>query len=193
MGAPACWTGYIWVADVDAACAETRRRRAARSSARPTDIPGVGRFAVVADPQGAIFMLFRDAGGNPPPRPAVGTPGLVGWHELMRGMARRRFAFYADLFGWKKDSEFDMGPMGVYYLFSTGHGEFGGIMTRHAQVPHPVWRYYFNVEAIDAAAGRVAAKGGKVVSGPHGGAGRPFVLHAVDQQGAYFALVAGKR
>src|SRR3546814_2512971 len=28
----------------------------------PSDIPGVGRFAVVADPQGAMFMLLQPNG-----------------------------------------------------------------------------------------------------------------------------------
>ena len=84
MGAPPCWTGYVWVEDVDAAAAKLT---AAGGSVKrpPSDIPGVGRFAVVTDPQGAYFMLFRDAGGNPPPPPAPDTPGLVGWRELHAG------------------------------------------------------------------------------------------------------------
>ena len=68
MGATACWTAHIWVPDVDAAV--KKLVAAGGSVKRPgTDIPNVGRFAVVADPQGAVFMLFRDAGGTPPPPP----------------------------------------------------------------------------------------------------------------------------
>jgi predicted enzyme related to lactoylglutathione lyase len=192
MGAPACWTGYIWVPDVDAAGAKLEA--AGGKVWRPaSDIVGVGRFAVVSDPQGATFILFRDTGGNPPPRPAFGTPGLVGWHELMAEDGQRALAFYQEFFGWKKDGEFDMGPMGIYYLFSTGHGESGGLMTRPPQVPGVFWRYYFNVEAIDAAAARVVAKGGKIVNGPHEVPGGSFIVHAVDPQGAFFALTSGKR
>ncbi len=67
-------------------------------------------------------MFFRDAGGNAPP-PAPGTPGLVGWHELHAGDGAGALKFYSEQFGWTKDSDFDMGPMGVYHMFKTGHGQ----------------------------------------------------------------------
>ena len=92
--------------------------------------------------------------------------------------------FYSEQFGWKKDSEFDMGPMGVYHLFNTGHGQGGGIMTKTPQSPGPFWLYYFNVDAADAAAERVAAHGGKVVNGPMEVPGGQWVAQAVDPQGA---------
>ena len=192
MGAPPCWSGYIWVPDVDAMAAKLVA--AGGSVKRPgTDIPNVGRFAVVADPYGAMFMLFRDHGGNPPPPPPAGTPGLIGWHELQAGDGAGALEFYSKLFGWKKDSEFDMGAMGIYYLFSTGHGESGGMMTRHAQAPGCYWLYYFDVDAIDAAAERVVQAGGKIVNGPMEVPGGSFILQAIDPQGAFFALVAAKR
>ncbi len=192
MGAPACWTGYLWVPDVDAMLPKLA---AAGGSVRraPSDIPGVGRFAVVADPYGAMFMLFRDRNGNPPPPPPAGTPGLVGWHELQAGDGAGALKFYSDLFGWKKDREFDMGPMGAYHIFSTGHGEFGGIMTKAPQAPGHYWLYYFNVDAIDAAAQRITASGGKVVNGPTEVPGGQWIVQAMDDQGALFALVAPKR
>ena len=86
-----------------------------------------------------------------------------------------------------------MGAMGIYHLFSTGHGEFGGIMTRTPQVPGSFWLYYFNVDAIDAAVERITANGGKIVNGPHQVPGDDWIVHATDPQGAYFALLAPKR
>ena len=88
MGARPSWMGYIWVEDVDAALPKLTAAGGKVFKA-PADIPGVGRFAVVADPDGAAFMLFRDAGGNPPPPPPPGTPGLVGWRELHAGDGAR--------------------------------------------------------------------------------------------------------
>src|SRR5579875_936790 len=65
QGTPPCWTGYVWVEDVDAALGKLEA--AGGSALRPPmDIPNVGRMAVVADAQGAPFALFRDAGGDPP-------------------------------------------------------------------------------------------------------------------------------
>jgi predicted enzyme related to lactoylglutathione lyase len=62
-GAQPGWIGYIAVDDVDAAAARVKDAGGSIHRA-PEDIPGIGRFAMVKDPQGAAFTLFRplDAG-----------------------------------------------------------------------------------------------------------------------------------
>ena len=138
MGIPPCWTGYVGVADVDAMLADLRA--AGGTLRRPAeDIPTVGRFAVVADPQGAVFILFSPFGNPPRPTVAPGTPGHVGWHELYAADGAAAFAFYAKLFGWTKADAIEMGPMGTYQLFTTGGAPVGGIMTKPPQVPVPCW------------------------------------------------------
>ncbi len=193
-GAPPCWAGYVWVEDVDKAAAKLTAAGGAVKRP-PSDIPGIGRFAVVTDPQGAYFRLFRDAGGNPPPPPAPDTPGLIGWRELHAGDGAKAFAFYSGLFGWTKRHGMDMGAMGVYQLFgfAGGDSDYGGMMTRMPEMPAPTWLYYFNVPAIDAAAERVKAKGGKIVNGPTEVPGGQWIVQATDLEGALFALVAPKR
>jgi hypothetical protein len=194
MGARPGWVGYVWVEDVDAAAAKLAA--AGGSVKRPgADIPRVGRFAVVADPQGAVFMLFRDAGGEPPPPPPPDAPGLVGWRELHAGDGAKAFDFYSGLFGWTKRRAMDMGAMGVHQLFGLAGGEadYGGVMTRAPQGPGPFWLYYFNVPAIDAAVARVKAKSGQIANGPMKGPDGPWIVRAIDPEGAPFALVAPKR
>jgi predicted enzyme related to lactoylglutathione lyase len=190
-GTPSCWTGYVWVDNVDAAV-ETLKAAGGQAMRDPTDIPHVGRLAIVADAQGAPFALFRDAGGNAPTPPPPHTAGLVGWRELHAADGKTAFDFYAGQFGWTEASQFDMGPMGVYRLFDRG-GQQGGVMTKMAQGPGPCWLYYFNVEAADAAAARVTAKGGKVVNGPHEVPGGMWATQCVDNDGAMFGMVAPKR
>ena len=112
-------------------------------------------------------MLFRDFDGAPPPAPPPGAPGTVGWHELHADDGAKAFSFYSDFFGWNKEGEFDMGPIGVYHLFNTRHGEHGGIMTRMPQTPMSFWLYYFNFEGADVAAERITAGGGRIINGPH--------------------------
>jgi uncharacterized protein len=56
-GARPRWMGYIAVDDVDVYAARVNAVGGSVHRA-PRDIPGVGRFAVVADPHGAGFMLF---------------------------------------------------------------------------------------------------------------------------------------
>ncbi len=192
MGAQPAWMAYIWVENVDLALPKLMEAGGKVFKA-PSDIPGVGRFAVVADPYGGTFMLFRDAGGEQPQPPAPGTPGTIGWHELHCEDGAKAIDFYCNVFGWSKTRDHDMGPMGVYRMFKTGHGEEGGIMTRMPQTPASFWLYYVNVDAIDPAVERIKAKGGQIANGPMEVPGGQWVVQAFDPQGGMFALVAPKR
>lgn len=191
MGAKPCWMGYIAVPDVDD---YAKRVKAAGGSIKrpPTDIPGVGRSAVVGDPHGAGFMLFK-GDGEAPAEAATGTPGHIGWHELHAGDGKAAWDFYSGLFGWTKKDALDMGPMGVYQIFATGGEAVGGMMTKMPDNPHPRWAYYFNVDAIDAAAARATRGGGKVIMGPHPVPTGQWIVQCTDPQGAEFAMVAMKR
>lgn len=196
MGAKPAWEGYIAVADVDAAAARIVAAGGKQYKA-PEDIPEVGRFAVMADPQGASFMLFCGRPGDEPPPAAPEAAGHVGWHELHAGDGAKAFDFYAAQFGWEKREAMDMGPAGVYQLFgvagSAKDASIGGMMTKMPETPRPHWLYYVNVDAIDAAAERIKAGGGQVVNGPMEVPGGQWIVNALDPQGALFALVAPKR
>jgi len=61
-GMPPNWGIYFAVENVDASAAKAEQLGGTISSP-PADIPGVGRFAVVRDPQGAMFSLFKPAQG----------------------------------------------------------------------------------------------------------------------------------
>jgi predicted enzyme related to lactoylglutathione lyase len=110
---------------------------------------------------------------------------------LFAGDGARAFAFYSAQFGWKKDRDFYMGPMGVYHIFEPG--QLGGVLTKTPQTPAPFWLYYFNVDAIDAAAERVKAKNGRVTNGPMQVPTGQWIVQGLDPQGAMFALLAPNR
>jgi predicted enzyme related to lactoylglutathione lyase len=187
-GARPAWNGYIGVADVDATAANLTAAGGTIHHG-PEDIPGIGRFAAVADPQGALFTLFQGAGEMPPPKPGF-TPGHVGWHELRAADWEGAFDFYAGLFGWTKSDAIDMGPMGTYQLFATGSHAVGGMMTRMDAAIPPSWLYYFNVAEINAAVTRIKAEGGAVLHGPQQVPGGSWIVQALDPQGGLFAVVA---
>ncbi|UEM23327.1 VOC family protein [Skermanella mucosa] len=189
-GRPA-WLGYIGVADVDAATVSLVAA-GGRVWKQPSDIPEVGRFSVVADPQGAVFMLFKPTGGN---RPAAsdGAPGHVGWNELCAVDWEQAFDFYSGQFGWTKADGIDMGLMGIYQLFSAGGAPIGGMMNKPEAMPVPAWIFYFNVPEIDAAVARVMAGGGQILNGPMEVPGGSWIVNCVDPQGAMFSLVAPAR
>ena len=116
MGMPSAWSGYVMVDDVDAV--EARVLQLGGKVLRPgSDIPEVGRFAVVADPQGAAFLLFKPSRTDPPAMPAPEAPGTIGWHELRATDGAAVWGFYATLFGWTQGEGLDMGPLGTYQLF----------------------------------------------------------------------------
>lgn len=191
-GMPPHWVGYIHSADVDADTAKVKQGGGAVHKA-PADIEGVGRFSVVADPTGAVFMFLQPNGPDMPPVP-MGTPGHVGWHELYAGDGEAAMAFYAAQFGWKQVDSMDMGAMGQYRLFAfDGVNAMGATMNKPDEVPVACWAFYFCVDAIDSAVERVNKGGGKVLMGPHEVPGGSWIINALDPQGAHFALVAPKR
>ncbi len=61
MAAPAHWLPYVRVADCDASAAKATQLGAKAILVPPTDIPNVGRFAVVLDPLGAAIAVMKGA------------------------------------------------------------------------------------------------------------------------------------
>ncbi len=192
IGRKPVWSGYVAVDDVDATAASILAK-GGKLLQPPADIPGIGRFAVCADPQGATFMLFKPARNDPPPKPPENAPGTIGWHELYASDWPAAFAFYSSLFGWTKGDAMDMGPMGTYQIFEIDGVPVGGMMTAPPESPNAGWGYYFNVDGIDAAIGRITQAGGRVVNGPMEVPGPMWIVQAVDPQGAAFALVSGAK
>jgi uncharacterized protein len=183
------WVGFIGVDDVDA-YAKRIEQAGGKLQCQPQDIPTVGRFAAVQDPQGAAFLLFKGSLDYAPPRPAIGTPGTVGWNELSANNEQSAWTFYSDIFGWTVDSTMDMGPSGVYRIFKNGGAPMGAMMTRDPKnSPVPFWMFYFNVDDIDRAATRIKEKNGQVLMGPHQVPGDQWIILGLDPQGAMFSLV----
>jgi hypothetical protein len=66
---PPFWLSYVFVKDADKAT-DAAIRAGARLVNGPMDVPGGGRIAVIADPQGAAFA-FHSAKAQPAARPAA--------------------------------------------------------------------------------------------------------------------------
>ena len=61
QGMPTAWTPYICVADADATV-EKIKSLGGKVYMGPHEIPNTGRFAVCADPQGAMFNIIKPMG-----------------------------------------------------------------------------------------------------------------------------------
>jgi predicted enzyme related to lactoylglutathione lyase len=165
-GMPSHWIGYVSVRDVDAACA-TADATGGRTRVPPTDIPTVGRFAVVEDPAGAVFSPFRGDGPDMA-APANAPLGTMAWNELMTTDAERAAEFYGRLTGWTVE-RMDMGAMGSYWLFRSGGMNVCGMsrmMPPDVGEPRAQWMPYVAVADADASAGRAAELGATVLVPP---------------------------
>ena len=60
--APPHWMIYIQVSDVDATTAQAKSQ-GGKAYMEPSSMEGVGRLAIIADPQGAAFAIFKSARG----------------------------------------------------------------------------------------------------------------------------------
>lgn len=184
------WLAYVSVPDVEACLAAVIA--AGGSVHRPAmDLPGVGRLALLADPQGALLYVMRPEGVGEATAFAMGKPGHGGWNELHAKDWEAVFPLYQHIFGWEKSMAMDMGAMGTYQIFTAG-GEQVGAMFNNPEASQPHWLPYFNVDDITAAEARLAEAGGTNLMGPHPVPGDVWIIQARDPQGADFAMVGPK-
>ena len=192
-GARPTWLGYIFVADVDQAVGKIEGA-GGKALLPATDIPNVGRIAMVADPQGAPFYVMKpippEGRENEPSD--VYSPDKVGrcaWNELSASdpVAARRF--YGEQFGWTSDDFMPMGDMGEYRFFDHHGVRLGAVSGMMSSEQHPHWRYYFRVPSVSKAKETAEAKGGKIAMGPMEVPGGDHIIIGTDPQGAEFALV----
>ncbi len=191
-GAPPHWLAYVTVPDAEAVARKTQELGGSILK-EPTTMPGVGTFAVLRDPQGAVFAPYTPEGDEPT---SGGPPSdkEFSWNELATTDLQAAYEFYSSIFGWKTNEDMEMGGMGTYRIYGP-EGEsdisYGGMFAKTEQMPgsqHPHWLYYISVEDINAGVERVKENGGQVVHGPQEVPGGDFIAQCQDPQGAYFAL-----
>ena len=179
------WMPYIAVADVEAACTKARQLGGSQCMP-PCDIPQLGRFAVLGDPQGGVFSVYKGLPASPGADPDVPVPGRVCWNELWTSDPEGALRFYRGMFGWQ-DRPKDIGPMGTYHVQVLGHADVGGIM-RNPQPMPTSWSPYFLAPDLEASTQKAAALGARVCVGPTPipDVGRFSLL--ADPTGAMFSL-----
>lgn len=196
-GARPVWLGYLHASHVDRSV-EAIKADGGKVMMEPWDQPGVGRLAMVTDPQGAPFYLMS-------PLPPEGDPNAksdvfsvdeaqhVRWNELSTSDQAGAIDFYKKHFGWAQEGDMDMGEWGKYAFIQHDGVAIGAIMRKMPQMPVSLWTYYIGVDDIDRAAQAVTAGGGKILNGPMEIPGGEYALNATDPQGAAFGLVGPRK
>jgi predicted enzyme related to lactoylglutathione lyase len=186
---PPHWLAYISTPDTDATVKQAESL-GAKVLVQPTDIPTVGRFAVLADPQGAAFAVFTSS-SQAPGHEGQAQVGEFSWHELATREAPAALRFYQQLFGWEKTSAVDMGEAGSYQMYGRNGVELGGVYNKPAEMPGPpAWAHYIMVDDINRTAEATKANGGQILHGPVEVPGGDLIFMGVDPQGAAFAVHA---
>jgi predicted enzyme related to lactoylglutathione lyase len=187
QGVPPNWLAYVESDDVDATVNKARSL-GATVMAGPGDIPNVGRYAVLMDPQGAAFGVYKSVRAS---GAWDGTPviGRMSWHELMTKDHEAAFKFYSSLFGWEKNGEMDMGGGNMYLMYGKGEKMYGGMFTQFGDMAgmHPFWLMYIHVKDV-AKAVDIATKAGANVIRPQMDIPGGSIAILGDPQGAGFAV-----
>ena len=186
------WLGYVGVDDVGATVAKIEPL-GGKVHMPANAMDGVGRMALVEDPQGVKFYVMR--GESPEASRAYGRMelGKASWNELQTTDDAAALDFYGKVFGWKKAGAMPM-PWGDYsFLTPGGEDEVWGAMMPREKPENPVgWNFYFRVPDIEAAHAKVTELGGTPFHDPMEVPGGERVFFATDPQGATFGLVAPK-
>ena len=184
---PVAWSVCLSVQD-----AERTTARAAELGGRtlmpPTEVPGRGRYGVLADPDGAAFGIWQ--AGKSAGTEILGDPDSLGWIELSTRDPKQALTFYPSVFGWTTH-------LGDFYTeWSLGGTHFGGLVDLN-RVPAPAadvpahWKPYFKVADVDEAAAKAAGEGGSVLLAPADVPGDDLRVSVLkDPQGAQFGVFA---
>jgi uncharacterized protein len=184
-GPPPQWFCYIGTPDVDATVRQAVELGG--TVMKPAmDLPNVGRFAFLQDPQGAPFAVFK-----PSTEPQEATDPGVGdfsWHELPTTNWQAAWDFYSRLFGWTKTSAMDMGPDGTYQMFGLEGRVLGGMYNNRKLQGKPYWLPYARVRDAKATVDSIKQLGGTIASGPMQVPGGDWIVTGRDPEGVWFAV-----
>ena len=190
LGHPSHWVPYVFVESVDECCKRVRAL-GGQVCMGATDFPP-GTFAMVNDPQKALFSPFTPKTGAPTEPPAAPGVGEFCWDELLTNDVAAARAFYQSLFDWGS-SDWNMGPEGTYTLFTVGDTPVAGMMKLPEGAPQPPnWLPYVAVEDADATVQKACELGGQVAWPPTDIPDVGRIAALLDSTGGHIAILKRK-
>jgi uncharacterized protein len=181
------WMGYVSVPDVDAAVA-TASDKGARVVMPAMDMPEIGRFAVLADPNGTAFGVVRAAKGDE--ADAMPEPGQFVWVEYWGKDPKKvaeAAAFYSAVAGYTTET-MKVGKDDYTIGSASGAGRMG-FGKASKPTGHGRFAPYVVVASVDETVKAATKAKAKVLLKPTDvpDVGRVAVL--TDPQGATFAVM----
>jgi predicted enzyme related to lactoylglutathione lyase len=182
---PPHWMLYVKVDNADASAGKAAKL-GAKQIVPPSDIPNVGRFAVLQDPTGAAISIFQP-GQHHGFVFRESVPGLC-WADLNTRDPQKAAKFYGDWLGWT----FETGKDGYRHIMNGTDREdmIGGIPAEmHAPPGTPAhWMSYFAVADCKGTAAKAAQLGASTIMPANTMPEVGTIAVLADPQGAVFAL-----
>jgi hypothetical protein len=152
------WAVYVSVDDVDAATARAVAGGGTLLSG-VHEVPGMGRWSVVRDPQGAMFRLYKAASGD---GDDVDTRawGRFCWESLATTDVPAAVRFYQDVVGWGTEP---MGDMPLFTRKRAGSGETVAVASTGPAHNTPHWGAFVSTPDANATLAKARALGAKVL------------------------------
>lgn len=147
----------------------------------PEEIPDIGRFVVLGDPEGATLAAIEvhPQGSRP--------TGVFAWDELLTADPGEALRFYGRLFGWEAEPLTE-----TYSVFRTDGEAVAGLTRKPETAPASCWLAYVEVPNLEAALARAEDFGALATLKPVtvAGVGRFAVM--LDPVGAPIGLFEPK-
>jgi hypothetical protein len=181
------WLNFFAAPQIDAT-AQAAVQGGAKVLAAAHDVPGRGREAVLADPQGAVFAILASGSGDPPDD--LSPPGDWIWRSLITNDPAADANFYKSVLG-DQVIALPATPGEQHFLIASENYARASINSRPAGRPnmHPHWLAYVRVDDAAKMAAKVTTLGGHVLAEPrpdrHGG----MIAVVADPMGAPFGLM----
>lgn len=181
------WLGFIATDDVEKTDA-LAVQNGAKVLFGPHAFANLGREAVLADPQGAVFAVLASSSGDPPD--VLADPGAWIWSSLITQTPSVDAGFYKTVFGYESFTMPEAQDAQHLILAS-------GNYARASVNPIPSswtagrarWLNYVRVDDATATAAKVTALGGHVLVAPRIDRQGGKVAVVTDPQGALFGLL----
>lgn len=181
------WLSYLSVADVDRAV-DVTKRRGGSVLVEAFEFEARGRTAVVKDPQGALVVLFKSYGGDPPIESLEEKLNHVWiWTELFTNDIEASTAYYEEIAGYSTDA-YDSGVEVPYYVFHKDEKGYAGMLAIPWENVKPNWLPYVKVKDPASLVKKVETLGGMVILAPGKDIRNGSVAIVADPTGAAIAL-----
>jgi predicted enzyme related to lactoylglutathione lyase len=182
-GAPATWTSYLAVDDIDAAIGAVPEA-GGTVLLPPGEIANGARMSIITDPVGAVAGLWQQGS---PSQGVRDEPGALSWIELLADNYESALPFYESVLGMGASQMVSGDPS--YMLLNVGDHTVAGAGSLAEPGMPSHWRVYFEVADIEASRARASELGGKLLGDADSADGIGTWAVVSDPQGAVFSLM----